>query len=316
MIKLVDLSSPYASQQTLKNRISCCGTGLHSGAKVSLTLLPAPVDTGVVFRRTDNEGNGLEISGLVENVVDNRMCTTLGNKNGNSIATVEHLMAALSGCSIDNVYVEVEGAELPIMDGSSAPFVFLIECAGIVEQESPRQAIEILETIRVEDEDKLAELRPGDGFSVNFEIEFGSQAIGQQEMTVDLVNGTFKGELSRARTFGFIEEVDKLRSNGLALGGSLDNAVVLSGDQVLNKDGLRYENEFVRHKILDCIGDLYLVGAPIIGHFIGNRSGHALNHKILHELLKKKDSWRYTMAQRDYSSDHSESDNLSLAATA
>ena len=281
-----------------------------------MTLLPAPANTGIVFRRTDAGGKGLEIAAHVENVVDDRMCTTLGDGNGATIATVEHLLAALSGCGIDNLYVEVDGGELPIMDGSAAPFVFLIECAGIVEQDAPRRAIEILKSIRIEDNDRQAELSPGVGFSVGFEIEFGSDAIGQQDMNVELVNGTFKGELSRARTFGFIEEVDRLRAMGLALGGSLDNAVVVSGDQVLNEDGLRYKDEFVRHKILDSVGDLYLAGAPIIGHFKGCRSGHALNHAIVRALLADKGSWRYTNVLRDTDDTIEAFDELPAVATA
>lgn len=313
---LIGNSSKFALQQSLKSKISCCGTGLHSGAKVSMTLLPAPADTGIIFRRTDADGNGLEIEAHVANVVDGRMCTTLGDGNGASIATVEHLMAALSGCGIDNLYVEVDGGELPIMDGSAAPFVFLIECAGIVEQDAPRRAIEILKPVSVEDQDRRAEISPGKGFSVGFEIEFGSGAIGQQDMAVELVNGTFKGELSRARTFGFVEEVDQLRAMGLALGGSLDNAVVVSGDEVLNEDGLRYENEFVRHKILDCVGDLYLAGAPIIGHFKGHRSGHALNHSILRSLLADQSCWRYTTMPREQDDLTEEFDELPAVVSA
>lgn len=313
---LGDKSANYARQQTLKSSIGCCGTGLHSGANVSMTLLPAPPSTGIVFRRTDAEGNGVEIAAHVDNVVDDRMCTTLGNGKGTSIATVEHLMAALSGCGIDNLYVEVDGGELPIMDGSAAPFVFLIECAGVVEQDAPRRAIEILKPVRVEDGDRQAEFSPGDGFTIGFEIEFESGAIGQQEMDVELVNGTFKGELSRARTFGFIEEVDQLRAMGLALGGSLDNAVVVSGDEVLNEEGLRYKDEFVRHKILDCVGDLYLAGAPIIGHFKGSRSGHALNHSILRSLLADQGSWRYTNVLRDQDDLIDEIDELPAAVSA
>lgn len=296
---LVDKCASYALQQTLKSQVSCCGTGLHSGDKVSMTLLPAPSHTGIVFRRTDADGHGLEIAAHVDNVVDDRMCTTLGDGDGASIATVEHLMAALSGCGIDNLYVEVDGAELPIMDGSAAPFVFLIECAGVVAQDAPRRAIEILKPIKIEDKDSQVELLPGDGFSLGFEIDFQSAAIGRQDMTVELVTGTFKSELSRARTFGFIEEVAQLRAMGLALGGSLDNAVVVSGDEVLNEGGLRYRNEFVRHKILDSIGDLYLAGAPIIGRFKGLRSGHALNHAILRSLLADQSCWRYTNVPRD-----------------
>ena len=313
---LVDNGSDFALQQTLKSRISCCGTGLHSGAKVSMTLLPAPPNTGIVFCRTDADGNGLKIAAHVDNVVDDRLCTTLGDGSGASIATVEHLMAALRGCGVDNLYVEVDGGELPIMDGSAAPFVFLVECAGIVAQDAPRRAIEILKPVKIEDNDRRAELLPGKGFSVGFEIEFGSGAIGHQDMAVELVNGTFKGELSRARTFGFIEEVDQLRAMGLALGGSLDNAVVISGDEVLNEGGLRYKDEFVRHKILDSVGDLYLAGAPIIGHFRGRRSGHALNHSILRALLADKSCWRYTNVLRDRDDVFEEINELPVAVSA
>lgn len=313
---LVDKSYKFAMQHSLKSKISCCGKGLHSGANVSITLVPAPENTGIIFRKINANKNPVDIAAHVDNVVDDRLCTTLGNSEGNTIATVEHLMAALRGCEIDNLYVEVEGSELPIMDGSSAPFVFLIECAGVVEQNAPRKAIQIIKPISVENEERLVELTPGTGFSVSFEIEFGSNAIGQQCMNIDLVNGTFKGELSRARTFGFIEEVDQLRSMGLALGGSLDNAVVLNGDEVLNEGGLRYKDEFVRHKILDCIGDLYLVGAPIIGHFKGYRSGHALNHSILRSLLSNEDSWNYTttmLEENEISHEHEELPSLAIA---
>lgn len=313
---LVDKSYKFAMQHSLKSKISCCGKGLHSGANVSITLVPAPENTGIIFRQINANKNPVDIAAHVDNVVDDRLCTTLGNSEGNTIATVEHLMAALRGCEIDNLYVEVEGSELPIMDGSSAPFVFLIECAGVVEQNAPRKAIQIIKPISVENEERLVELTPGTGFSVSFEIEFGSNAIGQQCMNIDLVNGTFKGELSRARTFGFIEEVDQLRSMGLALGGSLDNAVVLNGDEVLNEGGLRYKDEFVRHKILDCIGDLYLVGAPIIGHFKGYRSGHALNHSILRSLLSNEDSWNYTttmLEENEISHEHEELPSLAIA---
>jgi len=313
---LVDKSYKFAMQHSLKSKISCCGKGLHSGANVSITLVPAPENTGIIFRKINANKNPVDIAAHVDNVVDDRLCTTLGNSEGNTIATVEHLMAALRGCEIDNLYVEVEGSELPIMDGSSAPFVFLIECAGVVEQNAPRKAIQIIKPISVENEERLVELTPGTGFSVSFEIEFSSNAIGQQCMNIDLVNSTFKGELSRARTFGFIEEVDQLRSMGLALGGSLDNAVVLNGDEVLNEDGLRYKDEFVRHKILDCIGDLYLVGAPIIGHFKGYRSGHALNHSILRSLLSNEDSWNYTttmLEENEMGHEHEELPSLAIA---
>jgi UDP-3-O-[3-hydroxymyristoyl] N-acetylglucosamine deacetylase len=279
-------------QHTLKSEIGCSGTGLHSGNTVSIVLKPAPEDTGIVFRRTDKDGNNAEIEARVENVVEATLCTTLGNDDGIKIATVEHLLAALAGCHIDNVIVEVDGPEMPIMDGSAAPFVFLIECAGVVAQSKPRRVIEVLKRVAVSDNGREASLSPGDGFSVGFEIDFDSNAIGKQDKSVRLVNGTFKGEISRARTFGFAEEVDQLRKMGLARGGSLDNAVVVQGDEILNEEGLRYDDEFVRHKILDCVGDLYLAGAPISGHFQGFRSGHAMNHAIVRALFADPTAWR------------------------
>jgi UDP-3-O-[3-hydroxymyristoyl] N-acetylglucosamine deacetylase len=287
-------------QHTLKSEIGCSGTGLHSGNTVSIVLKPAPEDTGIVFRRTDKDGNNAEIEARVENVVEATLCTTLGNDDGIKIATVEHLLAALAGCHIDNVIVEVDGPEMPIMDGSAAPFVFLIECAGVVAQSKPRRVIEVLKRVAVSDNGREASLSPGDGFSVGFEIDFDSNAIGKQDKSVRLVNGTFKGEISRARTFGFAEEVDQLRKMGLARGGSLDNAVVVQGDEILNEEGLRYDDEFVRHKILDCVGDLYLAGAPISGHFQGFRSGHAMNHAIVRALFADPTAWRLVDADAGF----------------
>jgi UDP-3-O-[3-hydroxymyristoyl] N-acetylglucosamine deacetylase len=294
-----DLTYGEFLQHTLKSEIGCSGTGLHTGNTVSIVLKPAPEDTGIVFRRTDEAGNNAEIEARVENVVEATLCTTLGTDDGIKIATVEHLLAALAGCRIDNVYVEVDGPEMPIMDGSAAPFVFLIECAGIVAQNKTRRVIEVLKRVAVSDNGREASLSPGDGFSVGFEIDFDSDAIGKQDKSVRLVNGTFKGEISRARTFGFAEEVDQLRKMGLARGGSLDNAVVVSGNEILNEEGLRYEDEFVRHKILDCVGDLYLAGAPISGHFQGFRSGHAMNHAIVRALFADPSAWRYVDAVED-----------------
>lgn len=287
-------------QHTLKSEIGCSGTGLHSGNTVSIVLKPAPEDTGIVFRRTDKDGNNAEIEARVENVVEATLCTTLGNDDGVKIATVEHLLAALAGCHIDNVIVEVDGPEMPIMDGSAAPFVFLIECAGVVAQNKSRRVIEVLKRVAVSDNGREASLSPGDGFSVGFEIDFNSSAIGKQDKSVRLVNGTFKGEISRARTFGFAEEVDQLRKMGLARGGSLDNAVVVQGDEILNEEGLRYDDEFVRHKILDCVGDLYLAGAPISGHFQGYRSGHAMNHAIVRALFADPTAWRLVDADESF----------------
>jgi UDP-3-O-[3-hydroxymyristoyl] N-acetylglucosamine deacetylase len=281
-------------QHTLKNAISCTGTGLHSGTKVTMTLCPAAPDTGIVFRRTDAAARGAEIVARWDNVVDTHLNTTIGNADGVKVGTIEHLMAALSGCAVDNAVVEINGPEIPIMDGSAAPFVFLIECAGVVEQDRPRRAIEILKPVTASDGDRTAALNPGNGFSVSVEIDFESPAVARQQLQVNLVNGTFRAEIARARTFGFDHEVAQLQAMGLARGGSLDNAVVVSGDRVLNADGLRYSDEFVRHKVLDSIGDLYLAGGVIVGHFFGFRCGHSLNNALLRKLFADADAWRAT----------------------
>lgn len=279
-------------QKTLKNPIHCTGTALHSGAKVAMTLHPAEPDSGIVFRRADISGCGALIPANWRHVSDTRLCTTLRVDSGATVATVEHLMAALAGSGIDNLVIEIHGSEVPAMDGSAAPFVFLIECAGVVEQEAPRRAIRVLKTVSVSDGKCLASLSPAREFSVHCEIDFDSGAISHQEYLFYLVNGTFKTEISRARTFGFLHEVDHLRASGLVLGGSMDNAVVVSGDRILNDDGLRFEDEFVRHKVLDSIGDLYLAGAQLIGHFHGVHSGHSLNHLLLEEFFSDEDAWR------------------------
>lgn len=255
-----------------------------------MTLQPAPPDTGIVFRRTDIGGRGAAIPARWEHVVDTRMCTTIGVGQA-VVGTIEHLMAALSGCEIDNAIIELNGAEVPVMDGSAEPFVFLIECAGVSEQDAPRRFIRILKPVSVCEGDRVASLAPDDGFSVSFEIDFDSPAVARQDCSFRLVNGTFKSDICRARTFGFLHEVDQLLAQGLARGGSLDNAVVVSGDKVLNEGGLRYTNEFVRHKVLDSIGDLYLAGGPIIGHFHGRQSGHALNHRLLKTLFADSTAW-------------------------
>jgi len=258
-----------------------------------MTLHPADAETGIIFQRSDMAGETGAIAASWQNVVDTRMATTLGNSVGARVATVEHLMAALAGCGIDNAIVEIDGPEVPVMDGSSAPFVFLVECAGVRLQEAPRLAIKIDQTIAVGDERKYLSIRPDSAFSVSFEIDFDDSPMTQQQLSLRLVNGTFKTEIARARTFGFAHEVDALRQAGLARGGSLDNAVVINGNKVLNGDGLRYRDEFVRHKILDCVGDLYLAGAPIIGAVDALRSGHALNSNLLHILFNNPDAWSY-----------------------
>lgn len=281
-------------QRTLKNRISCTGVGLHSGARVRMALLPADCDTGIVFRRSDLAGGGALVPAHIRYVSESALCTALANEDGITVSTVEHLMAALAGCDIDNAVIELDSPEVPIMDGSAAPFVFLIECAGTVEQEAPRRAIEVCKPVEVRDGERMASLAPADAFIIGFEIDFESPAVACQRCEFVLGNGTFKSELSRARTFGFIHEVEELRALGLARGGSLENAVVISGDRVLNEGGLRYEDEFVRHKALDSMGDLYLAGAPFLGRFFGVRSGHALNHALVRALLEDRGAWRYT----------------------
>ena len=258
-----------------------------------MELQPAPIDHGIVFRRVDLLDGPFDIPAHVDNVVDDRLGTTIGDPAGVRIATIEHLMAALSGCGIDNALVEIHGPEVPVMDGSSAPFVFLIECAGILEQTAPRRLIEVMRPVSVGSDSVSADLLPGQGFTVGLSIDFESPAIGQQDFRVRLANGAFKSELSRSRTFGFAHEVEHLRRAGLARGGSLDNAVVVSGDRILNEDGLRYEDECVRHKVLDCVGDLYLAGGQVLGHFEGCRSGHSTNHEILRKLLSDPSNWRY-----------------------
>ena len=294
-IMAADRVSPAkaARQQTLRNSIHCSGIALHSGAKVSMTLHPAEANSGVVFRRTDADG-GTEIQALWKNAVETPLCTTLVDPKGNQVTTIEHLMSALNGCGIDNVVIELNGPEVPIMDGSAAPFVFLIECAGVAVQDSPRRAIRILTETAVSEPHRSAALSPGAGFTVGFEIDFGDTMIGHQEWFTEVSEGAFKRDVARARTFGFVQEIDKLRAMGLARGGSLDNAIVVNGKEIMNEEGLRYRNEFVRHKVLDSIGDLYLAGAPIIGHFQGERAGHALTLRLLYALFADTDAWEWT----------------------
>jgi UDP-3-O-[3-hydroxymyristoyl] N-acetylglucosamine deacetylase len=283
-------------QRTLKTAISCTGVGLHSGAKVTMTLQPAEPGTGIRFRRTDVKGQGAIVPALWSHVGDTRMNSCLVNEDGVQVGTVEHLLSALAGSGIDNCLIEINGAEVPVMDGSAAPFLFLIECAGTVEQTAPRRAIRVLKRVSVTDGDKTASFVPANNFSVRFDIDFASRAIAQQSFSLAVTRGSFKAEISRARTFGFEQEVAYLRANGLARGGSLDNAVVIdsTGTKVLNDDGLRYGDEFVRHKILDAVGDLYLAGAPILAHFHGVRSGHALNNRLLQALFADQTAWAWT----------------------
>ncbi|MAL80500.1 MAG: UDP-3-O-[3-hydroxymyristoyl] N-acetylglucosamine deacetylase [Sneathiella sp.] len=284
----------FVNQKTLRNSISCTGVGLHGGELINMKLVPAPANSGIIFRRTDVDAAIADIPARYDSASDLVMCTTVRNDAGVKVATVEHLMAALSGSGIDNLVIELDGPEVPVMDGSAAPFIFLIECADIQEQDAPRRYIKVLKEIEVADGAARAILSPADNISVAFDIDFDNPRIGKQNCSYNLRNGIFKKEISRARTFGFLSDFEQLKKLGLAKGGSLENAIVLSGSDILNEEGLRYDDEFVRHKALDAIGDLYLAGAPIIGEFYGFRSGHALNNKLLHAFLSDRDAWCYT----------------------
>ncbi len=286
------LESTVVRQKTLKSSIGCTGVGLHSGQKVEMTLHPADAGAGITFYRSDMGDDG-HIPASWKNVTETTLATTIANDAGAHVGTIEHLMAALAGCGIDNAVIELDGPEVPVMDGSAAPFVFLIECAGVTFQKAARRAILVEKPVRVGNDDKFIALSPAPSFGVSFAIEFDSAAVSRQSVDMQLVNGAFKNDISRARTFGFAHEVDAMRKAGLARGGSLENAVVIEGDTILNKDGLRYEDEFVRHKVLDCVGDLYLAGAPIIGRIDALRSGHALNHELLCALFADDSAWSY-----------------------
>jgi UDP-3-O-[3-hydroxymyristoyl] N-acetylglucosamine deacetylase len=278
-------------QRTLKNVIRATGVGLHTGDKVYLSLRPAPVDTGIVFRRTDLP-QVVEIPARAENVGDTRLSTTLV-KGQVRISTIEHLLSALAGLGIDNAYVDLSTSEVPIMDGSAGPFVFLIQSAGIEEQNAPKRYIRIKRAVKVQQGDKWAKFEPFDGFKVSFQIDFNHPVFKrtQQHAEIDFSKTSFVKEVSRARTFGFMHEIELLRENKLALGGSLENAIVVDDYRVLNEEGLRYEDEFVKHKILDAIGDVYLLGHSLIGAFSGHKSGHELNNILLRTLLADKQAW-------------------------
>ena len=275
----------------MKNVIRAMGVGLHTGKKVYLTLRSAPVDSGIRFRRIDLD-EPVEILACPEKVGDTNLSTTLV-EGGVRISTVEHLLSAIAGLGIDNAYIDLSADEVPIMDGSAGPFVFLIQSAGIVEQKAAKRFIRIKKKVRVEEGDKWVEFTPFNGFKVSFQIDFDHPLFTSQMQTCDINFSTtsFVKEVSRARTFGFQKDIEYLRSNNLALGGSQDNAIVLDDYRVLNEDGLRYDNEFVKHKILDSIGDLYLLGHSLIGSFSGYKSGHALNNKLLRTLMNDKEAW-------------------------
>jgi len=278
-------------QRTLKNVIRATGVGLHSGDTVYLTLRPAAPNTGIVFRRVDLDPV-VEIEAKAENVGETALSTTL-IQHGERVSTVEHLLSAFAGLGIDNAYIELNAVEVPIMDGSAGPFVFLIQSAGIEEQSVPKQFIRIKKTVLLEDGDKWAKFEPFDGFKVSFTIDFDHPAFTgrPQQVDVDFSSTSFVREVSRARTFGFMKDIEKLREMNLALGGSMDNAIVVDDYRVVNEDGLRYEDEFVRHKVLDAIGDLYLLGHSLIGAFSGYKSGHEVNNMLLRKLLEQQDAW-------------------------
>ena len=285
-------------QRTLKNIIRATGVGLHTGEKVYLTLRPAAPNTGVVFRRVDL-AQPVDIKADPYFVGDTRLSSCL-ERDGVRVSTVEHLMSALAGLGIDNVYVDVSAPEVPIMDGSAGPFVFLLQSAGVEEQSAPKRFIRILKTVAVTDGDKMARFEPHNGFKIDFSIDFDHPVFenSAKSVCVDFASTSYVREVSRARTFGFMHEVEWMRGQGLALGGSLDNAIVLDEYRVLNNDGLRYDDEFVKHKVLDSIGDLYLLGHPVIGAFTAHKSGHALNNMLLRRLLEEKSAWEYVSFER------------------
>ena len=282
----------FAFQHTVRSPVRFAGIGVHTGEQARVTLLPAPADTGVVFIRTDvrDRDNRIAVSG--EAVCRTQLGTVITNAAGVTVSTIEHLMAALVMTGVDNALVEIDGPEMPIMDGSSIDFIRGLDRAGLQPQGAPRRFIEIVDVVEVIEGDKRATLRPSDGFEVAFEIAFASAAIGRQAVDLKMDAGAFRRELADCRTFGFLHEVEALRAMGLARGGSMDNAVVIDGDEIMNPEGLRRPDEFVRHKALDAIGDLYVLGAPVIGRFEGVLAGHALNNAVVRALLATPHAWR------------------------
>lgn len=275
-------------QRTLKNLVSASGVGLHTGQKARVSLRPAPPDTGIVFRRIDL-ASPVDIPARADIVSDTRLASCL-TRDGAKVHTVEHLMSALAGLGIDNAYIDLDAAEVPIMDGSASPYVLLIQQAGVVQQAAPKRFLRVVRRVEVHEGDKWARLDPYDGYKLSFSIEFKHPVIERstQSVEVDFAETSYLKEIARARTFGFMHEVENLRESGLALGGGLDNAVVLDEYRVLNAEGLRFADEFIRHKLLDAIGDLYLLGRPLLGAFAAHKSGHALNNKLLRALLAEK----------------------------
>ena len=289
---MIDTNHKNNNQQTISNSISVKGIGLHTGNLVELTLEPAAVDNGIKFIRVDKKNDNV-IEAIWSNVSETVLSTTISNSYGLKISTIEHLMSALSGLHIDNLNIYINANEVPIMDGSSKPFVEMIEEIGIKQQSKKRKLLNVKKSIEVSENNTSVKIVPNNQFSIDFEIDFPSKIVSKQSCQLQLINGNYKTDIAAARTFGFEKDVKYLRSNGLALGGSLDNAVVVGENEILNKDGLRYTDEFVRHKILDSIGDLYLAGSPIIGYFYGNKSGHYLNNQLLRKLFSDETNYEY-----------------------
>lgn len=281
-------------QQTLAKPIRCNGIGLHSGQQINMNLLPSTENTGIVFIRSDLTRNNV-IPALFDRVVDTTFCTVIANEFGVKVATIEHIMSALWGCNVDNLIIDLDGQEVPIMDGSSAYFVDLIKSVGTIKQVQNRQVIEISQALELHEEDKSIVLEPSNSFSIDFIIDFGNTCIGKQSYAFDETQ-SFDNDISKARTFGFMEDIESLWEKGLAKGASLDNAIGINNEGILNKEGLRYKDEFVRHKILDCIGDLYLAGARIKGHVKASKAGHKLNNQLLKKLFSMKSAFKMVTA--------------------
>ncbi len=293
------LAPDNGRQKTLRGQAQCTGIGVHSGERMTLRLLPADPDTGIVFIRTDLKNGARTIPARWDHVVDTRLCTVIGNASGGKVATIEHLMAALSAAEIDNAVIEVDGPEVPVMDGSAESFVFLIEMAGIQEQNAPRREMAVLKPVEIEADGKRVSLAPSEDRRFTVSIAFDRKLIQNQHYDFTLSAQGFKTEISRARTFGFYEDVEKMQALGLMRGGSLDNAVVVKGEEVMNEDGLRFPDEFVRHKLLDAVGDLSLAGNPIRGHFKGFCMGHAMNNKLLRALFADREAWTFIGAEEE-----------------
>jgi UDP-3-O-[3-hydroxymyristoyl] N-acetylglucosamine deacetylase len=295
----VSNASSEIHEHTLAGPAICAGVGVHTGDRVRLSIRPAPAGHGIVFVRTDIKDRDNRVPARGDAVVATRLGTVISNAAGVTVATIEHLMAAMAALGVDNATVELDGPEVPIMDGSAQPFIQLLDRAGFRRQEKPQRYIEILEPVIVTDGDKSAALLPCDRFEMFFEIEFASSTIGKMSVDLEITEESFRTELSAARTFGFVEEVEALRAVGLARGGSLENAVVIDGDRILNPEGLRFPDEFVRHKALDAVGDLYVLGAPLLGRFEGRKAGHTLNNAVVRALLARPSAWREVTFERE-----------------